>query len=804
MKLLSIILLSATAVFAQTAVFPGAVVTPNQLKVGVNGVATLLNSNANPSQTTFVISACARIAANVLITIDSEIMPVTGCQGTTLVVGSRGFDGTTPATHIAGAIINANVDAWHHNAVSAEIQAIENALGASLANIQNITGNAGTATTLKGILSDQAVTTTGQLVALCATAAAAGKTLLMSQTWDVNGTCAASIYAYGNGGFRPTSGHTTTLAGPFNGDLSVHFDLTGGGNITSSVTSPQTFKSAWFRATNYGARVAAAARMQSGARGVIDGGTGETGSPLVIADGTDIFAGCATNGCAMLLATNPTPIHCTGASHAGGGTDGCIVPRSDTKLLSGYIEQDNLGSMAPLTSSRVVDVYNDAQNVEIANLHITRSTTLDSACDGGSGQQHDISIGAVHNVSVHHNIVDNACGSGIALLPGVIAGDYSSGEVYSNRIFGAHRDDIDLEGVVDMDVHDNRMEGAGADFIHAEIDEVCDLPPLPNTCSPILHVQLHSNIMVGDGVTASNEILGPPTPTDAPTVYGDISIVGETISNSGGIIVQLPHTAITGSVVRNSLNPIGISIKTHNSQINGGEVSWDTPLSASSDAAVLMSCTPASVPNVGQGDNTITGVTIYNATRIGILNQGCNNSRIQGNNIQGIKAISTIAFGIDLGSDGTNAATGIGVVVQGNTIQPTSTLTTFAFGIVDNAASGAGVNYVLNNFVESETSACISGTTCQRYKTQANNTTIIQDVVPITYARFPGIVFGSGGAPAVGSSFFISDGQVTTLVTTGSPAVTVPSNTQCKAGGGGSVATILGANAAGIKCTYLP
>ena len=78
-------LLAAFSCFAQTAVYPNAVVTDNQLKVGVNAVAILLTGTITSSQTLFSVSACGRITANVLITIDQEIMPVTGCSGTTLV-----------------------------------------------------------------------------------------------------------------------------------------------------------------------------------------------------------------------------------------------------------------------------------------------------------------------------------------------------------------------------------------------------------------------------------------------------------------------------------------------------------------------------------------------------------------------------------------------------------------------------------------------------------------------------------------------------------------------------------------------
>lgn len=124
---------------AQTAAYPGAIATDANLKVAVNGVSTLLTSSINAVTTILSVSACAGIVPNVLITIGSEIMPVSGCTGTVLVVGSRGFDGTTAATHAATTPIFAYVDAWHHNGLKAEVEAIETALGTNLSN----TGGAG-------------------------------------------------------------------------------------------------------------------------------------------------------------------------------------------------------------------------------------------------------------------------------------------------------------------------------------------------------------------------------------------------------------------------------------------------------------------------------------------------------------------------------------------------------------------------------------------------------------------------------------------------------------------------------------
>lgn len=128
-------LLSAWSSFAQTAVYPGALSSRQNLKVSVNGVATLLTQDISSSTSIFTVSSCAGIVPYVLITIDTEIMNVTGCSGTTMVVAGRGFDSTVPAVHTSSSVIYAYVDAWHHNGLAVEIEAIEAALGVNLSNV---------------------------------------------------------------------------------------------------------------------------------------------------------------------------------------------------------------------------------------------------------------------------------------------------------------------------------------------------------------------------------------------------------------------------------------------------------------------------------------------------------------------------------------------------------------------------------------------------------------------------------------------------------------------------------------------
>jgi hypothetical protein len=125
------------------AVFPGAVVTDNQLRVANNGIETQLASPMLSTDTAATVINATGIAGNSIVTIDNEKCAVYSVSGNVLTFGKsgsanldgRGFDGTAAAPHAADAAVAMNEDAWHHNALKEEVKAIQAALGASLSNI---------------------------------------------------------------------------------------------------------------------------------------------------------------------------------------------------------------------------------------------------------------------------------------------------------------------------------------------------------------------------------------------------------------------------------------------------------------------------------------------------------------------------------------------------------------------------------------------------------------------------------------------------------------------------------------------
>lgn len=125
---------------AQTAKFPDSVATDAHLKLAANRLQTVLRHSVGTGDTAWTVADASRITANMLLTVDSEIVSVTSVAGDVLTV-VRGYDGTTAAPHNTNRSVAAFITAWHHNALAAEVKAIETALGPGLSNVP---GSAGT------------------------------------------------------------------------------------------------------------------------------------------------------------------------------------------------------------------------------------------------------------------------------------------------------------------------------------------------------------------------------------------------------------------------------------------------------------------------------------------------------------------------------------------------------------------------------------------------------------------------------------------------------------------------------------
>ena len=216
------------ALFAQTAVFPGGVATDQNLMIGVNNVATTLAVAQGVSDTSMTVANSLNFRANMLVSVGSggvtpEIEVVCSVSGNVVQIGyngacpsgtGRGFDTTTPANHPKGAVVSALIDAWHHNSLSKEVQAVEGYLhGIGTGPVTSVFGRTGGVTAQSGDYSDvliapspvtvtfsssptfdlsagtlQQLTLTGDALAPVMTNGARGKTYIFKICQDALGT----------------------------------------------------------------------------------------------------------------------------------------------------------------------------------------------------------------------------------------------------------------------------------------------------------------------------------------------------------------------------------------------------------------------------------------------------------------------------------------------------------------------------------------------------------------------------------------------------------------------------------------
>jgi hypothetical protein len=119
--------------------YPASIAGDSSLKVASNLVQATLVNAVRAGDTLWTFGDTSRLVPDMLMSIDAEIVSITSIAGNVVTV-VRGFDGTQPSSHSAGRTAFAYIVAWHHNALAAEITAIETALGANLGNVGGSTG----------------------------------------------------------------------------------------------------------------------------------------------------------------------------------------------------------------------------------------------------------------------------------------------------------------------------------------------------------------------------------------------------------------------------------------------------------------------------------------------------------------------------------------------------------------------------------------------------------------------------------------------------------------------------------------
>lgn len=107
------------------AIFPTGVSTDSDLYVAVNNRSTTLTLAIGAGDTTIDVTSTTGFPSVGVITIDLEAIRYTGITATSFTGCTRGFDGTTAASHLILAQVKHTNPAIHHNALKDEIKAIE-------------------------------------------------------------------------------------------------------------------------------------------------------------------------------------------------------------------------------------------------------------------------------------------------------------------------------------------------------------------------------------------------------------------------------------------------------------------------------------------------------------------------------------------------------------------------------------------------------------------------------------------------------------------------------------------------------
>lgn len=114
--------------------YPASLDTPQSLYVAVNNKATTLVGTVAPGNIDIgIVNASGLQATGGLISIGDEVIKYSTIDNTgpnpVLMNCTRGFDGTTAATHSAGARVEVRWVAAHHNVLTAAIIALQTQLG---------------------------------------------------------------------------------------------------------------------------------------------------------------------------------------------------------------------------------------------------------------------------------------------------------------------------------------------------------------------------------------------------------------------------------------------------------------------------------------------------------------------------------------------------------------------------------------------------------------------------------------------------------------------------------------------------
>lgn len=131
--------------------YPTTVATDATLIAADNRASTTLLGTISSGATTIVVTSGVFSAYSV-VTIENERILLGSISVPGTYTGcTRGYDGSTAATHATGTAVKANVVAAHHNVLADEVIAVETALGANLRFVQKVFNADGFTFTFSGV-----------------------------------------------------------------------------------------------------------------------------------------------------------------------------------------------------------------------------------------------------------------------------------------------------------------------------------------------------------------------------------------------------------------------------------------------------------------------------------------------------------------------------------------------------------------------------------------------------------------------------------------------------------------------------
>jgi hypothetical protein len=348
-------------------------------------------------------------------------MNVMACAGNNMIV-VRAFDSTVAAAHKSGTVILATVDAWHHNSVAAEVNAIETTLGA------NPSGSSGG--TVSSLINS--AFSYDSTFASAAAACASGKTVAVTKQsmWQnlATATCPSLLwFPTGTGvSVQPGSGQTFTMLCPsVSGSVQKIIDMSLGGSVVFSSGCGTPAPATWWGAvadttspptivTDNGAAVnAAISTLQPAGIALCFPSGGVFGAATTSYYGFSSSANIlhSTNGqvwemtsCAGQSGSTAGPtkganlLFSAGSSLAFNGTS--------TPIFGIYIH--DLGLWATSTGGDVISMSGTVGNVRISNNYIGTSNpaaSLVKASTGASGDIDSLTFGCnIYTSAASHSV----------------------------------------------------------------------------------------------------------------------------------------------------------------------------------------------------------------------------------------------------------------------------------------------------------------------------------------------------------------------------------------------------------------